>query len=75
MTDMLHKPNGWNSPLNQMSDEEWQEYFRLREELDVEMSEDEVADALNKVNELLTQHKESEAQDLMSIIPVDPRLA
>ena len=74
MTDMLHKPNGWNSPLNQMSDEEWQEYFRLREELDVEMSEDEVADALNKVNELLTQHKESEAQDLMYIIPVDPRL-
>ena len=75
MTDMLHKPNGWNSPLNQMTEDEWKEYFRLREELDVEMSEDEVADALNKVNELLTQHKESEAQDLMSIIPVDPRLA
>ena len=75
MTDMLHKPNGWDDPLNQMTEDEWQEYFRLREELDVEMSEDEVADALNKVNELLTQHKESEAQDLMSIIPVDPRLA
>ena len=75
MTDMLHKPNGWNSPLNHMTEDEWKEYFRLREELDVVMSEDEVADALNKVNELLTQHKESEAQDLMSIIPVDPRLA
>ena len=43
---MLHKPNGWNSPLNQMSDEEWQGYFRLREEIDVEVSEDEVADAI-----------------------------
>ena len=40
MTDMLHKPNGWNEPLNQMTEEEWQEYFRLREDLDVEYSEE-----------------------------------
>ena len=30
MTDMLHKPIGWDDPLNQMTDGEWQEYFRLR---------------------------------------------
>ena len=35
MTDMLHKPNGWDSPLNQMTEEEWKEYFRLREDLDM----------------------------------------
>ena len=26
MTDMLHKPIGWDDPLNQMSEEEWKEY-------------------------------------------------
>ena len=38
MTDMLHKPNGWNEPQNIMSEDEWREYFRLREVLDVEMN-------------------------------------
>lgn len=75
MTDMQHKPNGWNEPLNQMTEDEWKEYFRLREELDVEMSDEEVLDSLKKVNMLLTNHKEKEAQDLMAIIPVDSRLA
>ena len=42
MTDMLHKPNGWDEPLNQMTDDEWKEYFRLRKELDVEMTEEEL---------------------------------
>ena len=23
MTDMNHKPNGWNEPLNRMTEEEW----------------------------------------------------
>ena len=63
MTDMQHKPNGWNEPLNQMTEDEWKEYFRLRDELDVEMSDEEVLDSLKKVNMLLTNHKEKEAQD------------
>ena len=42
MTDMLHKPNGWNEPQNIMSEDEWREYFRLREVLDVEMNEEEL---------------------------------
>ena len=42
MTDMLHKPIGWDDPLNQMTEEEWKEYFRLREELDVEMNNEEI---------------------------------
>ena len=25
MTDMLHKPIGWDEPLNQMTEEEWKE--------------------------------------------------
>ena len=53
MTDMLHKPNGWNEPQNIMSEDEWREYFRLREVLDVEMNEEELKSSLLKVNELL----------------------
>ena len=75
MTDMLHKPNGWDDPLNQMTEDEWQEYFRLREELDVEMSEDEMSNAYDKVDELLDHHKDNEAFLLMKKIPFQPRLA
>ena len=53
MTYMLHKPNGWNEPLNQMTEEEWKEYFRLREDLDMEYSEEELEKALLKINVLL----------------------
>ena len=59
MTDMLHKPNGWNEPLNQMTEEEWQEYFRLREDLDVEYSEEELDEALLKINQLLKNKNEA----------------
>ena len=30
MTDMEHKPNGWNLPINQMTEEEWKDYFECR---------------------------------------------
>ena len=53
MTDLLHKPKGWNDPINQMSAEEWKEYFRLREELDVEMSMEEIIATLRKIDDLL----------------------
>ena len=74
MTDMLHKPIGWDDPLNQMTDGEWQEYFRLRKELDVEMSEDEIDRAYLKADKLLESHKEKEAYALMKQIPLQPRL-
>ena len=50
MTDIQHKPNGWNEPLNQMTEDEWKEYFCLRKELDVEMTEEE----LNKLSEQIS---------------------
>ena len=75
MTDLLHKPKGWEDPINQMSEEEWKEYFRLREELDVEMNNEEIIAALRKVDELLEQNRHQEANSLMGIIPVHPRLA
>ena len=75
MTDMLHKPIGWDDPLNQMTEEEWKEYFRLREELDVEMNNEEIIAALRKVDELLEQNRHQEANSLMGIIHVHPRLA
>ena len=75
MTAMLHKPNGWNEPLNQMTEEEWQEYFRLREDLDVEYSEEELDEALLKINQLLKNKNNQEAEILLAKIPADPRLA
>ena len=75
MTDLLHKPKGWEDPINQMSEEEWKEYFRLREELDVEMSEDEIVSSLKKVNSLLKKDNRHEAKTILAIIPAHPRLA
>ena len=74
MTDMSHKPNGWDSPLNQMTEEERKEYFRLREELDVEMSDEEIDRAYIKSDELLEAHKENEAYALLKKIPLQARL-
>ena len=75
MTDINHKPNGWNEPLNQMTDDEWKEYFRLREELDVEYTEEELDKALLKINELLENKNDKEAEDLMLAIPLEPYYA
>ena len=72
MTDMLHKPNGWDSPLNQMTEEEWKEYFRLREDLDKEYSEEELEKALLKINVLLEDKCDKEAEELMLAIPLEP---
>ena len=72
---MQHKPNGWNEPLNQMTEDEWKEYFRLRDELDVEFSEEEIVDALEKVNNLLDQNKIKEADRLALTVPIEARLA
>lgn len=30
MTDMEHKPNGRNLPINQMTDEEWEDYYNRK---------------------------------------------
>ena len=55
MTDLLHKPKGWDDPINQMSEEDWKEYFRLREELDVEYTKEELISYFNILipNEIL----------------------
>ena len=75
MTDIQHKPKGWNEPQNIMSEDEWREYFRLREVLDVEMNEEELKSSLLKVNELLKAGKKEEAKELMFTIPTHPRYA
>ena len=41
MTDMERKPNGWNLPINQMTDEEWKDYFECRKKYDIKLSVDE----------------------------------
>ena len=41
MTDMEHKPNGWNLPINQMTEEEWKDYFECRKKYDIKLSDKE----------------------------------
>ena len=75
MTDLVQKAKGWEDPINQMAEEEWKEYFRLREELDVEMSEDEIVSSLKNVNSLLKNDNQHEPKTILPIIPAHPRLA
>ncbi|WP_202109168.1 hypothetical protein [Succinivibrio dextrinosolvens] len=42
MTDMQHKPNGWNLPINQMTEEEWKDYFDCRKKYDIKLSDEEI---------------------------------
>ena len=63
MTDMLHKPIGWDEPLNQMTEEEWKEYFRLRKELDVEYSEEELKALIEKAMKLHISGKTEESSN------------
>ena len=74
MTDMLHKPNGWDEPLNQMTDDEWKEYFRLRKELDVEMTDEDIDNLIQKVTDLYISGKKNEAYALLKKIPLQARL-
>ena len=41
MTDMEQKPNGWNLPINQMTEEEWIDYFECRKKYDIKLSDKE----------------------------------
>lgn len=42
MTDIEHKPNGWNLPINQMTEEEWKDYFECRKKYDIRLSDEEI---------------------------------
>ena len=42
MTDLKHLPKGYDEPLNKMTEKEWEEYFALRKELDVDMSKEDI---------------------------------
>ena len=42
MTDMEHKPNGWNLLTNQMTEEEWKDYFECRKKYDIRLSDEEI---------------------------------
>ena len=68
-----NKPKGWNEPLNRMSEEEWQEYFRLREELDVQMSDNEIKQILDKTSSL--SEFSEEKINLLKKLPLLPSIA
>ena len=73
MTDMQHKPNGWNEPLNQMTEDEWKEYFRLRDELDVEYTEEEISELLEQAS-AITEFNEQKKR-LLKKLPIVPAIA
>lgn len=73
MSNLRNKPKGWNEPLNSMSEEEWQEYFRLREELDVQMSDNEIKQILDKTSSL--SEFSEEKINLLKKLPLLPSIA
>ena len=75
MTDLQHKPKGWNEPLNCMTDAEWKEYFLLRQVLDVEMSEDEQRDLLDKIDLALVNEDYDLVDALASKLPLEAHYA
>ena len=75
MTDMLHMPNDWISPLNHMTEDEWKEYFHLRQVLDVEMSEDEQSDLLDKIDLALVNEDYDLVDVLASKLPLEAHYA
>ena len=75
MTDMLHKPIGWGETLNKMTEAEWKEYFRLRKELDVEYSEEELKALIEKAMKLYISGKTEESSNLALKIPLRPFFA
>ena len=58
MTDMDHKPNGWNLPINQMTDEEWKDYFECRKKYDIKLSEQEIANNTNEAVKFINDMEE-----------------
>ena len=75
MTDIQHKPNGWNEPLNQMTEDEWKEYFCLRKELDVEMTEEELNKLSEQISTCLKNTDDNSAFELMNKIPLGAHYA
>ena len=73
MTNIQRKPNGWNEPLNQMTDDEWKEYFRLRDELDVEYTEEEISELLEQAS-AITEFNEQK-KSLLKKLPIVPAIA
>ncbi|MCI7773102.1 MAG: hypothetical protein MR514_04490 [Succinivibrio sp.] len=73
MSNLRNKPKGWNEPLNRMSEEEWQEYFRLREELDVQMSDNEIKQILDKTSSL--SEFSEEKINLLKKLPLLPSIS
>jgi len=49
MTDMQHKPNGWNLPINQMTEEEWKDYFECLKKYDIRLSDEDKKKSLSVV--------------------------
>ncbi|SFS32832.1 hypothetical protein SAMN02910357_00163 [Succinivibrio dextrinosolvens] len=70
MTDMEHKPNGWNLLTNQMTEEQWKDYFECRKKYDIKLSDEEIKDILTKTLEFIDdQDKYVEISKKVPLLP------
>ena len=75
MTDMQHKPNGWNEPLNRITEEEGKEDWSGREELEGERKDEEIKEHFNLIEKLLSEGKEKDANCIYKLIPLGANCA
>lgn len=74
MTDMEHKPNGWNLPINQMTEEEWKDYFECRKKYDIKLSVDEEKTQYEKIMSFLHVNGKNFIEESKKM-PVLPNMA
>lgn len=76
MTDLKHLPKSYDEPLNKMTEKEWEEYFALRKELDVDMSKEDIQE-IYKMTDYLSRetHHENEIFYLLKKIPLPAQYA
>ncbi|SFK60745.1 hypothetical protein [Succinivibrio dextrinosolvens] len=73
MTDMDHKPNGWNLPINQMSDEEWKDYFECRKKFDISFSTDQRKNKCLEIGNYINE--ENKFYEEIKKLPLRPNIA
>ncbi|SFK60764.1 hypothetical protein [Succinivibrio dextrinosolvens] len=73
MTDMEHKPNGWNLPINQMTDDEWTDYFECRKKYDIKLSDKERKAISDEAHKYLKDRKKF--IEISKKTPLFPELA
>lgn len=73
--ELPNYPVGENILCHPMTEKDWEEYFSLRDKLDVEMSNDEINSKIEEINNQYLQGKDEVAGKLVASLPLDADLA